>query len=213
MIRSRSRRMWAGLLGTFFAGVATGEVPVPEVVHVGLAAPEIVQVTVHDGFARTATQEPYAAQEGDRVDTSHFPHRILYREEQPIGVLAGKDQSVLLPYDTFVPGILKSEPLQHPDSYAIVAEGGTRVRPETVHRKTRPRNMVRTGLWEFQSVPEHVLYLVFEEPLREGVEVTLMFPGVGLAPVVFTPAARALRSESVHVSHLGFHPDETAKVA
>ncbi len=213
MIGSRVRRMGAGLLGTFLVATATGEVPVPEVVHVGLVAPEIVQVTVHDGYARTATQEPYAAQEGDWVDTSGFPHRILYRKELPTGVLAGKDQSVLLPYDTFVPGILKPEALQHPDSYSLVAAGGAQVRPVTVHRKTRPRNMVRTGPWQFQSVPEHALFLMFEEPLREGVGVTLTFPGLGLAPVAFTPAARALRSEAVHVSHLGFHPDETAKVA
>ena len=56
------------------------------------------------------------------------------------------------------------------------------------------------------------MYLKLDEPLSEGRRYTLSFRGKKVDPFDFTFDPTRLRSEAVHVSHVGFHPEDPVKV-
>jgi endoglucanase len=82
-----------------------------------------------------------------------------------------------------------------------------------VHRKSKPTDFARVEPWKFRAPQEHQIFLRLPSRLQPGRRYVLSSAG-GLLPdvsFVFDPAT--LRSEAVHVSHLGFRPDDPAKVA
>ena len=99
-----------------------------------------------------------------------------------------------------------------PASYALVSSDDPAYAearaPERVSLKRKP-NGYRS------EAAVSVVYLHLPAALQDGASYTLRLPGLGTreAETTYVHDTRSVRSEAVHVSHLGFHPEDPAKQA
>lgn len=187
-----------------------------QVTQVGFAAPDILSVTILDGSVQTARQIPYVAKDGDAVQEVDI-NRWVIRDGAAIGALAGRNKDVLLPFDKVVKPMPDPAVLQKFTSFSLASADDMAYKavlpPTAVFRKTHPYNVGRISPWEFASSSVHVLYLRLPHLLKEGSTYTLSFPGLSLKAQTFLMKSDRLVSEAIHVSQIGFRPDELAKVA
>jgi len=206
---------WPMLLALVAAIGAAAEMP--RVTHVGMAAPDIIEVIVQAGHAEYGRQVPYQPQPGDKVDRKSH-HRWVYRGGKFLGALVGRDEKLLYTPDRVVGPKLDTAWADNPASYAVICPddpnyAGDGAAPVAVHRKTRPSDFARVGPWQMEAPLEHHIYLRLPRPLVVGREYLLCFRGGHLPAGGFKWDPAKLRSEAVHVSHIGFRPDDPAKVA
>ncbi len=203
-------------LSALLAAAPVGTAGMPEVVHVGTVSPTVVGITVQAGEVEYGRQVPYRRREGDEVDTSTH-HRWVKRDGKHIGSLVGHDRTVLHTPDRLVGEELEVAWADQPASYRLSSADDSAYAdglvPLAVHRKSKPTDLARVGTWHFQAPIKHVLYLKLPRPLRQGSRYLIEFEGGRLPDVHFLYDPSRLRSEAVHVSHLGFRPDDPAKVA
>ena len=197
---------------TSLAGVVDG----PRITHVGMVAPDILGITVQAGRAEYGRQVPYERQAGDRIDTKGH-QRWVWRGKQFLGSLVGAEGKILYTPDRVVGAKLDTAWADRPASYRITSPNDPSYRtpksPRAVHRKSKPTDFARVGPWQMHAPMEHVLYLRLPKPLAEGKRYTVSFVGGTLPDKAFVFVSTTLRSEAVHVTHLGFRPDDPAKVA
>jgi endoglucanase len=184
--------------------------------HVGFVAPDVVEIVVEAGRVRVGMQVPYVKEDGDIVRAQG--HRAyLYRDGRKAGVLVGDDQSVFRPFDALEGKPLEAKQLDAPSSYWISSPDNTQYQlpkhPRAVHRKSGPTNVARTDDWKFDASVRHHLFFVLPHALEPGARYEISPDGVAIPECDFRCRPREVRSEAVHVSHLGFHPDDPAKVA
>lgn len=195
---------------------AAGAAHAATVTHVGMVAPDVVGITITDGHIAYGTQQAYTPLKGDEIMVEHFPHRWLKRDGVFVGAIGGADKDILLPFDTVEGRGFDTDWADQPKHYTIASAGDPAYAepraPLMVHRKTKPSDMGRTGPWDFDASLLHVLYLRLPAPLTEGQSYTVRFQGEALPGQTFTCDSRGLRSEAVHVSQIGFRPDDPAKV-
>jgi len=201
------------------ATVCTTEAESAQLVHLGTVATDIIGLTIRSGqHVEYGRQIPYTKQEEDKVDDTGV-HRWVYRDGQFIGSLAGAEGKVLHTPDRLVGEPLDIAPAEKPSNWRTASlddpnyaedEG---LHPKSVYRKSRPTDLGRTGAWQFDAPVEHTLYLKLPHPLRQGKHYTLTPKFTWLDPMEFTCDPINQLSEAVHVSHLGFRPDDPAKVA
>lgn len=209
--------LWAtGLAGGLATGADPASSPPTRVRHVGLLREDVLLVVLDDGAVEYAKQRPYQKRAGDQVDRSDH-NRWLRRGGKTIGSLVGRSESILYGFDRVVGRRLKTDALDRAASYRLVAgkgpAGGRAVAVKAVWRKTRPTDVARIGPWQFDAPLRHEIVLVLVERLAAGTTYTLHTPGLSLPAQTFTAAAPDARSRAVHVSHIGFRPDDPAKVA
>jgi len=188
----------------------------PVVAHVGMVAPDIVGITVHAGRAEYGRQIPYERQPADRIDAKTH-QRWVWRGKTFLGSLVGAQGKLLYTPDRRVGPKLDTMWADRPDSYRITSPDDPNYReglaPTAVHRKSKPTDFARVEPWQMDAPMEHVLYLRLAKPLRVGTRYAVSFTDGHLGDQAFVYDPAKLRSEAVHVSHLGFRPDEPAKVA
>jgi len=83
------------------AGARAATAETPQVVHVGMAAPDIIGVTVRAGRAEYGRQIPYQPQPGDTVDRKSHQRRVR-RGGEFLGALVGRDEAMLYTPDRVV---------------------------------------------------------------------------------------------------------------
>ena len=188
----------------------------PRIEHIGMVAAEIVGITVHGGHAEYGRQIPYKPQAGDQVDRKTH-QRWVRRNGKFIGGLVGKDEKLLYTPDRRLGPKLDTAWADRTDSYRVSSTDDSNYRepvaPIGVHRKSKPTDFARVDAWRMEAPMEHVLYLRLPKPLVPGKRYEIAF-GDGRLPtqsLAFDPSR--LRSEAVHVTHLGFRPDDPVKVA
>jgi endoglucanase len=189
---------------------------VPRVVHVGMAAPNVITLMVKSGHIETGRHVPYVPQPGDEVRPG--VHRTLSRDGDRIGALVGSEQEILHTADRFVGGGFDTVAADSVDSYVVVSADDPRYRgglePVRVGRKSKPDGATNPPAPRRYSM-EHVLYLRMPASLTAGSTYSVRFPGGLLAtdagPFTFDPLT--LRSESVHTTQIGFRPADPVKVA
>jgi endoglucanase len=188
----------------------------PKIEFVGMVAPDVIEVVVQAGQVSVGKQVPYVKQDGDVIKESAH-RRTLYRNGNKIGVLIGKDGDILRPFDTFTGEPMNINWADDKASYTIASATDVNYRnnlsPVRVHRKSRPTGVARTDDWKFKAPVEHHLYLVLPHPLLADAKYEISFAGDKFANREFTYQPLKMRSEAVHVSHIGFHPNDPAKVA
>jgi len=186
------------------------EADAPGVTHLSTVAPDILAVTIDQGRVEYGRQVPYEPHPADTVDRTTHTHWVR-REGQFIGSLVGKQQRTLFTPDRLVRGSVNAATLDALETYSVTC-GGNAVGIRAVCRKTKPTGIARVAEWSFQAPLRHVVYLELERPLVAGKRCTVRFKnGLPGRDFVYKPAE--LRSEAVHVSHVGFRPDDPAKVA
>jgi endoglucanase len=188
----------------------------PKIEFVGMAAPDVIELVIQAGHVNVGSQVPYIKQNGDVVK-EQGRNRYLYRNGNKIGVLIGKEDNILRPFDTFIPEPLDVNWADDKTTYQIVSAADVHYRsklnPTHVYRKSWPTGVARIDDWKFKTPVEHHLYLVLSHPLQTGAKYEISFAGDNFADREFVYQPLKMRSEAVHVSHIGFHPDDPAKVA
>lgn len=188
----------------------------PEIVHLGLVAPDVVGITVQAGKAVHGRQIEYRKAEGDYLP-KEGDGRWIMRYGKWYGRLIGKDKKLV-----YTVARLEGEPLDEkraddPASYSLSSRNDRAYRegvaPVEVHRKSKPTDYAQVGPWDFEAPRRHVIYLKLPKPLKPGKTYRLEFAGGLLPDREFKCAPEETRSEAVHASHIGFRPDDPAKVA
>jgi endoglucanase len=184
--------------------------------HVGFASPDVVEIVVGAGRVRVGTQVPYVKEDGDVVRTQGR-RTYLYRDGRKLGVLVGGDHSIFRAFDALAGEPVDAGRLDPSSNYWISSRDDERYElprhPKAVHRKSGPTNVARTDDWKFDASVEHHLFLVLPDALKPGARYRVSPDGAAIAKCEFMYEPREVRSEAVHVSHLGFHPDASNKLA
>jgi endoglucanase len=186
------------------------------VLHVGRVSSDTIGVTVQDGAAEYGSQVPYEARPGDVVGHQE-QHLTVRRDGKFLGWLVGKERRLVYTPDRVVGKLADAKWMDAPASYMIMSDDDPAYAqaavPAAVYRKTKPSDFARVEGWPFQAPLRHVLYLKGPRPFQEGKRYRVRFANGALPEQRFVCDAANLRSEAVHVSHLGFRPDDPAKVA
>jgi endoglucanase len=190
----------------------------PKIVHVGAVAPDILGITIEAGRVIKGKQEPYAKQDGDTVEkTETYGNGFVKRGGRHIGTLVGPKADIIKYFDRLEGLPLDTAWADTPANYTLSSKDdpafATGLKPSAVHRKSRPTDMAQTGGWAFQWPMLHVLYLELPSPLTAGKTYSIAFAGGALPDATHLHAPDRTRSEAVHVTQVGFRPDDPAKVA
>ena len=182
-----------------------------------VAAPDVLEIVFRTGRVIPAVQRPYEPREGDRFTAwKKRGTRILVRDGREVGALVGPEGKILMPFDDFIETPLDLAWLSDPEHYLLTSPDDPEFKiskhPVSVGRKSRPTGLARTGEWRFRSPAEHRFYLRFGAPIKGGRHYTLSFDGDRFEALGFEHDPYVQRSESVHVSQVGFHPDDPLKV-
>jgi endoglucanase len=206
----------------------------PQIQHISAVAPDVVAVTIDAQQVTMLEPEPYVEAEGDVIRTSG-PDVLVWDDgevvtEPRLQVLHRINEAGVLvpygeyaePYGDYEPILVRTvttgdpltiETVEAPAAYRIAGgQWSEPTQPVDVWIKSRPTD--KNTLDQSKSY-RHVVYLKLAEPLTEGVEYKLSFPGINTqaAEVSYTHNSRSTRSESVHATHLGYRPGDPYKRA
>ena len=188
----------------------------PQVLHIGPVKPDIIGITVQAGRIEYGRQVPYERQPNDRIE-EHGKERLVFRDGKFLGWLVGKDGKLIYTEDRLIGAPLATKRIDNPKSYSIVSPNdpdySVAQNPVEVHRKSKPSDFGRWNGWPFLAPVRHVVYLRLPKPLKIGCRYRIQFAENFLPEQEFIYDPQKMRSEAVHVSHIGFHPDDPVKVA
>ncbi|MDR3688728.1 MAG: glycoside hydrolase family 9 protein [Fimbriimonas sp.] len=187
----------------------------PRLTSIGAIAPDVLDILIQDGRTTPSSMTVYAPKPGDeRLPKGH--QQILKRNGQEIGWLIGARHDHLVSYEQLVGDPLQPEYAGYLGTYRVSSpddldyQGGKQA--TALFRKSKPND------WEIprqRFAWEHRIYLKLPSPLKEGKTYTVDFGKLNVQPgtstFVFRPAAQA--SEAIHVSQVGYRPDDPFKRA
>ncbi|MCY3023343.1 MAG: glycoside hydrolase family 9 protein [Planctomycetota bacterium] len=190
----------------------------PRLSHIDTVAPDVLGITIETGRVIYGKQEPYVKQEGDTTERwGKVGNGWLKRGGKQVGGLVGKDAAILRRFDALDGQPLDTAWADAPASYSISSPDDPAYKapaqPVAVCRKSKPSDMAQVGGWEFKFPMTHRIYLKLSAPLAPGKSYALAFQGGRLPEAKYVHQPDSNRSEAVHVSHVGFRPDDPAKVA
>jgi endoglucanase len=180
---------------------------------------DILAIRVETGQVDYGTQGVYSPRPGDRLTRKGDPkgnqETWVIRQGKPIGNLVGPGLTILYGVDRFSDRPLALNLANQAANYRIQSLDQPTVSwvPTQVFRKSKPRDMARLGPWDFGWPMVHTLYLKLPQDLAPG-RYQIEAPGLApdLKPIDWTHAPDRSPSEAVHVSQIGFRPDDPAKV-
>jgi len=187
----------------------------PTVTAVGTVAPDIVAVTVKVGRVEYGRQLPYTQEKGDGISRADDGNFWILRKAKAIGSLISKEGKIMT-FDRVVGERPDPLLLDRPDNYSVTSVDdpfyAAGAGPQAVFRKSKPTDLACMGA-TFDAPLEHTLYLKLPHPLKIGKRYTIKFARLGVDDQTFLYDPHLIRSEAVHVSHIGFRPDDPSKVA
>ncbi|MGB0466115.1 MAG: glycoside hydrolase family 9 protein [Pontibacterium sp.] len=189
----------------------------PTIAHLAAVAPDVIGIEIQAGTRIAAQQQSYDGSFFNWVDDSKDRHRWVRRGDAVLGSLVGPQKNILYPFDSMQGSRLDSRWADNPRSYRISsgedANYKAGISPEVIYRKSRPNDMARTGFWKFDWPARHHLYLKLPHPLKPGKQYRIDFNNSQLKPRIYKHNSQRVRSEAVHVSQVGFRPEDNQKVA
>jgi endoglucanase len=187
----------------------------PAVTAVGTVASDIVAVTIRTGRVEYGRQGPYQQEKGDNISRADNGNFWILRKGKAIGSLISKEAKIMT-FDRVVGERPDPLLLDSPDNYSVTsaddASYSAGAGPQAVFRKSKPTDLACMGA-TFDAPVEHTLYLKLPHSLKIGKQYTIKFAQAGVDDQTFLYDPRLIRSEAVHVSHIGFRPDDPSKVA
>ncbi|HSM84178.1 MAG TPA: glycoside hydrolase family 9 protein [Nodosilinea sp.] len=214
----RRTALWLGCLA-FLVACATGaRLPSAEPGQPGFEATTVsadtIVLSVYQGRVSHARQEPYRPEPQDKLEQSGDDTWVM-RRGQPIGTLVGPNQDILYGFDRYEDTTFR-EAWAQPRSYRIQSADdpnyGQPVAPTAVHRKSKPVDTAQVGRNERRWPMYHRFYLSLPTPLSPGQTYQIQVAGQEGAAVALVYEPDRLVSEAVHVSAVGFRPDDPVKV-
>ncbi len=204
----------------------------PAVVHVCAVAPDILCITLQAQLVDHAAQLPYREQPGDEIRPEGHEvlawHRgqivrtkkdlQLFRRAdgglERAGWLVANDAKYW-PQEGIEGRELNVAALPQPAAYRISSQDDPRyatpAEPAAVHRKSKPNDYSNDG----KMPVRHWVYLRLPHPLREDATYTVAFVGLNTHPaqVRYVHSPQDVRSDAVHVTQVGYRPDDPFKRA
>ncbi|MGF1632990.1 MAG: glycoside hydrolase family 9 protein [Phycisphaerae bacterium] len=195
----------------------------PVVDRVFAVAPHILAIDVKAGRIERMRRVPYEPHPTDKVNAYRHENNdalntvVVERDGKRIGRLAGKNRDVLVLDERRVGDAFQAAVAMTPGQYTITSRDhaafGSGLNPVAVHQKAKP-----TDLAEHDSqlvAMLHRLYLVLPEPLQADATYSIDLGRLNTRQqqVDYVHRPREVRSEAVHVSQIGFHPEDPAKRA
>ncbi|MEA5450313.1 glycoside hydrolase family 9 protein [Leptolyngbya sp. CCNP1308] len=182
---------------------------------VAVVSPEVIVVFLRQGTVTHARQEPYRSQPQDQLETSGNDTWVS-RRGQVLGTLVGSEQSVLYGFDRYSEEPFDANRASQPRSYRIQSSGDSSYRqsvtPTEVHRKSKPVDTAQVSRGDRRWAMEHRFYLRLPKPLTPGQTYQIQLTGQDLPPLTLAYQPDREMSEAVHVSAVGFRPDDPVKV-
>jgi endoglucanase len=180
-------------------------------------SPQVLAVEVAAPSVTLGRQQPYVPQPQDKL-INHDPRTTVERAGVAIGEIIEADPKILYTYDRVSPSRFNLAAADAPASYIISSAGDTGYAnptpPVSVFRKTKPSAFAAEagsqGGWRWPAT--NTLFLTLPKPLQPGQTYDLSFPRLGLSQASFSYEPLSTPSEAVHVSQLGFRPDDPLKV-
>ena len=195
-----------------------------ELMHIGAAAADLIGMELRDRTVKRLPPQPYVAMEGDVVEAKG-KEKLAWENGKPALVKEGyelkRNGKVFAKLDPTKKLLLRHEisgtPLDltvidEPAAYRVSKNGGEPLIPTAVWRKSKIERFAQ-GSGEFSG--RHFLYLKLAQPLEEGATYSVTFQAINTRDKTadWTHDSKKVRSESIHVSHLGFRPDDSFKCA
>jgi endoglucanase len=181
--------------------------------HAFMVKPTILGLRIEDGQVVRGRQMPYRPRPEDRVDKDNW----VQRNGEFLGYLVSEEESIIRTVDQRIGERLDPDWAGKPGNYRITSPEDSRysngVKPMAVYRKTKPVTIIETGGDDHDWLLRHTIYLQVDQPLRPGQRYQIDFTGNPMDAVSFVYDPLSLRSEAVQVSHIGFAPNDPAKVA
>ena len=157
---------------------------------------------IETGKITPGRQETYTQQAGDFINEG-----VVFREGKAIGQLVD-DGQIIRTYDTFSGPDLDENWATQASNYRVSG-----IKPSRAFVKSKVADSALTEGYKFKFAKEHTIFLEMPEAMEPGKRYSIDFLGNQLEDRSFTFSPQTERSEAVHVSHLGFHPEDPAKVA
>ena len=218
MVDGVPTRAKATILGPLVVGAYLLQPSEPPILSIEPIAPvktNVLAITINTGEVTLGTQQPYDAQPGDEIVQTN-QQRWIVRNGETIGALVGEAGDIMFTFDE-LNGLYAGDYLPvNPEEIEIeTSQNGQNYsfHPTKISRKTRPTNLARIDVWEFDAPLCHTLYLHLPNNLQEGNMYSIHFADENLGSINYTHLPRDLHSEVVHVSQLGFRPDDPVKIA
>ncbi len=202
----------------------------PDIRHVAAVAPDVLAVSVQEKQFLAVAQVPYEPKEGDEIRREGKEKLLVVEDgklqESPIGIAVFRGQGAnktkignlainanrIKADDKATGQDLSDETVADPKAYRIAAiddpTWAAPAAPLAVSWKRKPN--------AFRSMTHQVeIYLKLPRPLTEGAAYRIEFPGVNLrqATIDYRHEPLKVRSPAVHVSAIGFRPDDPFKRA
>jgi len=179
--------------------------------------PDFFGVVITTEQGEYGSLQPYRTEKDDKFLTNDPENTWLVRNGQVKGALLGTKEVYLMRFDQLSGGTLNLVQTDDRTQYLVSSPDDPEYKqpqgPIAVFRKTRPTDLLRTSKERLTAPLEHTLYLKLPRPLKAGLQYTLAFKNAQLPGVAFRYDPRGMRSEAVHMSHIGFRPDDPVKVA
>jgi len=188
----------------------------PPIIHFESIAPikkDVLAIRIDTGEFTGGMQRPYVAEPEDMILT-WGKDRWVSRNDEIIGALVGKEGDIIYSFDELT-GVYKRDYLPvDPQEIQIEKLDNPMdpFHPLHLSKKTRPSNYARINAWEFAASLTHILYLQFPTDLQIGTTYRIHFADEYLGSVEYTHQPRHIASEAVHVSQIGFRPDDPVRL-
>ncbi|MEL6602369.1 MAG: glycoside hydrolase family 9 protein [Cyanobacteria bacterium J06614_10] len=191
-----------------------------QVTHPHAVSSDVIALRIETGDITRGRQEKYVRQPGDEIVVKPSnkkykrDNRVVKRDGKFVGMLLENDTIIRTP-DTLTGPELDEAWAKQASNYSING-----VTPTAVYMKSKPGASARVGivgssepLSRYDFAMEHTVYLKLPKAMTAGESYKLDFKGDELEDLLFEYAPEKVRSEAVHVSHVGFQPEDPAKVA
>jgi endoglucanase len=202
-----------------------------QVVHVGAVAPDILAIEIQSGEYKPGAMVPYTAQPDDKLTggskewvvrdgklVQETVGQVVSRKDDKgkdarLGVLSF-DGKWILQSDSVAGTALATTGIEAPAAYEIQSTDdpalAKAVAPAAVYRKSKP-NCPLNGNGAIAVL--HEVYLKLPSPLKEGVSYTVNLKGLNTRQetVTYKHDTRTARSGAVHVTQVGYRPDDPFK--
>ncbi len=187
----------------------------PKLVAVSAVAPNVLELEFHAGRITPAKLIPYQPQASDqRIPKGSI--EILKRNNEEIGWLIGVNHDHLVTYEHLIGDPLQTEYANWLGNFQISSKADPNfakpVKPENLFRKSKPDD------WEQPQkrfTMTHRIYLQLSHPLVPGKDYTVDFGSLNVTESAksFTFSPSRQTTEAVHISQVGYRPDDPFKRA
>ena len=178
---------------------------------------DMIALTIDAGQVIHGQQIAYRPEPHDDIKTAGKNEAPwVFRDGQPLGTLVGANHDRLYTLDRLVGDRLDNRWIQNPENYrvsAVTSAGTTQEIPlEAVFHKFKPTDMALVGIGEYEWPLRYTIYLDLPQSLIPGQRYQINLKNTRFAPVDFLYDPAVNPSEAIHISHLGFRPDDPVKV-